>query len=172
MVWSIIKTLPESFYYTYVGQQVHYHLYAAIFPICFTKALEVYDFPLPQKLDGFTDIGLLNQAKNVVVSGSCFLLCSHVFKKVGNDISFTLEFAGIERNTACCLRPDANGVVRVVGCEAAFFNFLHGKIASKLVYDCRNHFQMSQFFGAYIVLRNVPNQALCGQAQCFRLICT
>ena len=75
MVWSIIKTLPESFYYTYVGQQVHYHLYAAIFPICFTKALEVYDFPLPQELDGFTDIGLLNQAKNVVVSGSCFLLC-------------------------------------------------------------------------------------------------
>ncbi len=58
-----------------MGQQVHYHLYAAIFPICFTKALEVYDFPLPQELDGFTDIGLLNQAKNVVVSGSCFLLC-------------------------------------------------------------------------------------------------
>lgn len=99
-------------------------------------------------------------------------LRSHVFKKVGNHIALALEFAGVERNTAGCLRPDADGVVCVVGCEAAFFNFFHGKVAGKLVHDCRHHLQVCQLLGTYIVLRNVPNHALCGQAQCLRLICT
>ena len=41
----------------------------------FAETLEVYDFALPEELDGLAHIRLLDQAEDVVVGASCFLLC-------------------------------------------------------------------------------------------------
>ena len=41
----------------------------------FAKALEVYDFPRAQELDGFAHIGVVDQPQDVVIGYPCFLLC-------------------------------------------------------------------------------------------------
>ncbi len=99
-------------------------------------------------------------------------ICCHVFRQVGDGIALGLEEAGVERNTACGLGPKRQSMVHIIFVKPVGFDFLHGQVFGQLVYDGGNHFHVRQFFGTYIVLRNVPNQALYGQAQCLRLICT
>lgn len=49
--------------------------FPAVCPICFPEALEMHDFPLPQKFNGFADVRVLNQAEDIVVGSACLLLC-------------------------------------------------------------------------------------------------
>lgn len=138
----------------------------------FTESLEMNDFPLPQELDGGAYVRIIHQAQDIVISAAGLLLCGHVFEQISDNIPFGLKFAGIKGDTACRLGPDSQCMVYIVLVKAAFFNFFHAQVAGELEYDGADDLQMSQFLGAYLVLRNVPNQALCGQAQCLRLICT
>ena len=41
----------------------------------FAKTLEVHDFSLTQKFDYVIDIGVVRQAKNIIIGYSCLLLC-------------------------------------------------------------------------------------------------
>ena len=123
----------------------------------FAETLEVYDFTHAQEFNRLAHIRFFDQAQDVFIGRTGFLLCCQILRQVGDGISLHLKFTGIKRNASGGGWPYADGVIHVVGGKAAFFYLFHGKIAGKLVYDCRNHFQMSQFFGAYIVLRNVPN---------------
>lgn len=75
---------------SYEGWQVHYNKKsswrgcsfkgfasvqgASVFPVCFTKALIVNQFPLAEKTDWVTDFRILDQAENVIVCRSCLLL--------------------------------------------------------------------------------------------------
>ena len=92
----------------------------------FTEALVMDDFPGSEELDGFTDIRILDQAQNVVVGGAGLLLCSHIFVKICDDVSFYLEFTGVEGHTTCCLRPDTNGVIHIIIGKSAFLDLFHG----------------------------------------------
>lgn len=49
------------------------------------------------------------------------------------------------------LRPDANGVIDEVGCEAGIFDLFDGEIPGELVDDGADHLQMSQLLGANII---------------------
>lgn len=41
---------------------------------CIAEALVMDDLPLAQELQGIADVGIVNQAKQIVVGYSCFLL--------------------------------------------------------------------------------------------------
>lgn len=138
----------------------------------FAEPLEVNYLPFPKEADGIADILVLHHAEDVVVGDAGFLFCRQILKKIRNRIPFGLEFAGIKGDAACRLGPDSQCMVYIVLVKAAFFNLFHAQVAGELEHDGADDLQMSQFLGAYIVHRNVPNEALCGQARCFRLICT
>ena len=95
--------------------------------------------------------------KRVSLFLSACTVCCQIFKQISNRIAFDLEFAGIERNTSGCLRPYPYRVINIIRTEACCFNFLRGKVPGQLVDDGTDDFQVGEFFGAYIVLRNVPN---------------
>ena len=48
--------------------------------VCFAKALEVYDLPLPQKLDDVIDIRIVAEAEDIVIGRAGFLLCCQILK--------------------------------------------------------------------------------------------
>lgn len=73
-------------------------------------------------------------------------ICCKIFKQIGNGIPLALEFAGIKRNPACSLRPDANGMINIVRAKSGFFDFFHGEIPCKLMDNGRYHLQVRQFF--------------------------
>ena len=70
------------------------------------------------------------------------------------------------------LRKHTGGMVHKIGVKARGLDLLLRKVPGQLMNQGSHHFQVPQFFRSYIVLRNVPNQALYGQARCFRPICT
>ena len=47
--------------------------FTAIFPICFTKPLEVHNFPCTQEADRVNDVRIFDNAQDVVVGASGFL---------------------------------------------------------------------------------------------------
>ena len=46
---------------------------------------------------------------------------SHIFMKIGDNISLALEFTGIKRYTACSLRPDPGSMVNIIRTKALFY---------------------------------------------------
>lgn len=114
----------------YVSIHISFFYFACITTLCFTEALEMYDFPGAEELDGVRDFrNIADYAEDVVIGGACFLFCSQVFKQIGDGISFALEFAGIKGDSSGSLGPDANSVIDIVGAKTGFFDFLHGKVS-------------------------------------------
>ena len=109
------------------------------------------DLPLPQEADGRDDIGVIDETKDVIVGSAGFLLGGHVLAQVGDGITSGLHGGGGEGHAAGGLRPDANGVIDEVGCEAGIFDLFDGEIPGELVNDGADHLQMSQLLGANII---------------------
>ena len=67
---------------------------------CFPEALEVCDFALTKELDGIANIGIVYQTENVVICGTCFLLCckhpsTTIVVKTHNEILLSVCFMHI-----------------------------------------------------------------------------
>ncbi len=124
----------------------------------FSEALVVDDLAGTQELDGFADIRLLNQTQDIVVGGTGFLLRSHIFVQIGDDIPLYLELTGIEGHAARRLGPDTDGMIHVVIGETAFFDLLHGKVTGQLVNDGGDYLEMPEFFGSQRSIGNVPQR--------------
>ena len=114
------------------------------------------DLPLPQEADGRDDIGVIDETKDVIVGSAGFLLGGHVLAQVGDGITSGLHGGRGEGHAAGGLRPDANGVIDEVGCEAGIFDLFDGEIPGELVNDGADHLQMSQLLGAQRSIGNVP----------------
>lgn len=136
------------------------------------EALEVHDLPLPQELDGIPHVRVVGKAQDVVIGHAGLLLRAQILVQVGNGVPGHREGCGAEGRAGSRYRIHASGVIHKIGVKARLLYLLRSQIPGKLVDNSAYHFQVGQFFGAYIVLRNVPNQALYGQARCFRPICT
>lgn len=104
------------------------------------------DLPLPQEADGCDDIGVIDETKDVIVGSAGFLLGGHILAQVGDGITGGLHGGGGEGHAAGGLRPDANGVIDEVGCEAGIFDLFDGEIPGELVDDGADHLQMSQLY--------------------------
>lgn len=88
--------------------------------------------------------------------------------QVGDGVAGGLEGLRRKRLPRRRDRIDTGRVVDEVGIEARFLNLRRRKVARELVDDRADHLHMRQFLGAYIVLRNVPNREICGQARPLR----
>lgn len=115
---------------------------------CFTEPLEVYDFPRPQEADRVRDIrGIDGKAQDIVIRCSCFLFCSHIFRKVGDRIADRLEHVCGKCRAGCCLRPQSERVIDVIVLETACFQLFHGHVSRELVDDRCDHLEMPELFG-------------------------
>lgn len=94
----------------------------AIFPVCFAEPLEVHNFPCAQEADGVDDVWIFDDAQDVIVGASGFLLCCHIFYDICDGVGFYLKFAGVLRHAACGLRPNAQCMVDVIFAEAGFLD--------------------------------------------------
>ena len=99
-------------------------------------------------------------------------ICRHILVYIRNRVALGLKVSCSPRRAACRLGPEGKGVVYIVFIESGLLQFFRRQVACKLMDDGTYHLHVGQFFRTYLMLRNVPNQALCGQAQCLRLICT
>lgn len=104
-------------------------------PKGFAEPLEVDDLTFSQETDGIADLRVFDYTEDIVVGGAGFLFCRQVLKQICDRISLGLEFTGIERHTACRLRPDTGGVVDIVGAEAGGLDLFRGQIPGQLVDD-------------------------------------
>ena len=108
------------------------------------KALQSIGFDTIASGDSYNDLGMIRAGK------AGFLFRSHTFVQICDDVSFYLKFTGIEGHTACCLRPDTNGVIHIIIGKSAFLDLFHGEVTGQLVNDGGNHFQMSKLFSSDI----------------------
>lgn len=115
----------------------------------FTETLEMVNFPLTEESDRISNFLVLDNTENVIVGGSRFLLCCQIFEQIRDRVTFGLELVGIEWYAACCLWPDAGGVVDVIRTKTRFLNLLRGQVAGQLMHDGRDNFPMGQLFRTY-----------------------
>lgn len=115
----------------------------------FTETLEVDDLPCAEVFDRICNLLILHQAENVVIGGAGFLLCSQIFRQVGDGIALGLELTGIEGDTSCSLGPDRSCVVNIVRSEACGLQFLCGETFGKLLDDRGHDLKVCQLLRTY-----------------------
>ena len=71
--------------------------------------------------------------------------------KIGNRIALILKFTGIKWNATSRLWPYGYCMVNIIWPKTRFFNFIHRKIAGKLVDNGGNHLQMGQFVSTWML---------------------
>ncbi len=103
------------------------------------------DLPLTEETDRVADLGILYQAEDVVVSRSGLLFCGEVFNEIGDGITLTLEFAGVEGNATGSLGPKCQRVVNVIFVETGRSDFLGRETAGELVDDGADHLKVGEF---------------------------
>ncbi len=89
--------------------------------------------------------------ENIIVGASSLLFGSEIFMKIGNRIAFRLKFTGIKWNATSRLWPYGYCMVNIIWPKTRFFNFIHRKIAGKLVDNGGNHLQMGQFVSTWML---------------------
>ena len=82
--------------------------------------------------------------------------------QIRNHIALTLELAGVKGNTGRRGRPQRRSVIYIVFIKAGGHDLFRSQILRQLINNRADDLQVAQFFRTYIVLRNVPNQALYG----------
>ena len=107
------------------------------------KALVMDNFPLPQKADNVVYVRVIAETQNVVVGGSGLLFCSHIFRKVCNDVDLYGHAGGAPGEAGGGGGVDSGGAVHEVGIEAGGLDLVLRQVSGQLVDDSSNHFQMS-----------------------------
>ena len=112
---------------------------------CFTETLEVINFTLTKELNWVGNFWVFYKTKNVVVGGTRLLFCCKVFKEVCDWVPLALEFASVEWNTTCSLRPDTARMVDIISSKSRFFQFFCTTSLGQLTNNSSNHFHVSKF---------------------------
>ena len=131
--------------------------FTTIFPVCFTEALEVYHFPLPEEADDVGDVGIVAEPEDVVVGHAGLLFGGQVFGQIADDIALHADARRTPGKPRGCRRVDAGCMVHKVGGKGAVLSdLLIREIAGELVDDGTDHFQVPQFLGTYIGFKMDP----------------
>lgn len=140
--------------------------------VCLAEPLEVDYLPLAQELDNVVYVRVIAEAQDVIVGDAGFLLCRQILRQISDQVALTGHTGGAVGESGGGGGVDPGGAVYEVGVKSGSLDLLIRQVPGQLMDDGADHFQMAKLLCPYIVLRNVPNQALCGQAQCFWFICT
>lgn len=111
----------------------------------FTETLVVNDFPLAQKTNGVTDLGVFYQTKDVIISRPGFLFSRHIFMKICDRISFGLKVSCGPWSAAGRLRPECQSMIDIIFIKTGFFNLLRGQISGQLMDDGADHLHVGEF---------------------------
>lgn len=116
----------------------------------FPESLEMHKLPLAQEANGIPHIVVIRQPQDVVIGGACLLLCCQILCQIRDHISSRLKEAGCEGLPGSSNGVNARGVIHKIGVKAGTLDLLRCQIPCQLVYNCGNHFYMTEFFGTYI----------------------
>lgn len=114
--------------------------------VCIAKSLEMGDLSLTEEFDGVSDVGIVYEAKNVIVGYAGFLFGGEVFVQIGKYIALDADI-GCGKGRSCGrLRINACSMINEIGIKAGFLDFFRRQISGELVEDCSNHFHVGKFF--------------------------
>ena len=119
----------------------------------FAKSLIMNDFPLPQEFNGFTNVIILDNTQDIVISAPGFLFCGHILMKVRNHVSLGLELTCVKRYPSCRLGPDTGGMVDIVRSEALLYQLVCSQSLCQLMDDGSHDFQVGKLLCAYICIK-------------------
>lgn len=111
------------------------------------EALEVDDFPLPQKADNVVYVRVITEAENVVIGHPGFLLSREIFRQIGNGVALDGHGRGIPGEARRRRGIDPYGVVHEIGRKGRVTELIVLQIPGQLVDDGPDHFQVPQLFG-------------------------
>ena len=106
----------------------------------------VDDLALAEKFDGIADVGIVNEAENVVVCHARLLFCSKVFVKVGEHVALDTDIFHIGGDARRACGVHARRVVDKILEHRRVFDLACGKISGKLVENCAYNFKMIKLF--------------------------
>ena len=129
------------------------------------EALVVNHFAFPQEADRIGNVGVVDQAEQIVIGHAGFLLGGEILVQIGENVTFHGECAGAERRTVGALRINAGGVIGEIGGKGTVCDLFFGKIRRQLVQDRPHDFQMREFLGAYRCIKNGATADLVGRAE-------
>ena len=122
----------------------------------FAEALVVYDLPLSQEAENVGHVGIVGKPKQIVIRGSCLLLCRHILVEIGDDIALGGEGGGGIRHAGRINRVHAYGVVGKVRRKSAVDDLLFGQVPRQLMHHGAYHLHVPQLFGSQRSIGNVP----------------
>ena len=97
-------------------------------PEPFTKPLEMHNLTRTQEPDRICNFLVLYQTQDIVIGAAGFLFRCQILRQVGNRVALGLEFAGIEGDSPCGLRPQRQGMVHIIFIKARCLNLLWGQV--------------------------------------------
>ena len=114
-----------------------------------TEALEVDDLTFSQETDDVVYIGIVAETQDIVIGDAGFLFCGKVFGQITDHIAFDCHGCGVIRPTGSRSGIDTCGMIDEISVETRGFDLILTEIAGKLMHQCANHFQMSEFLCTY-----------------------
>ena len=116
----------------------------------FAEALEVVDLALAEEFDGVADVGVIDEAQDIVIGHARLLFGGEVLVEIREHIAFDGEGRRIERHARRRDGVDACGMVDEIGIEARSLDLLGREVLRQLVEDRGDHFHVRQLFRADI----------------------
>ena len=124
--------------------------------VCIAKSLEMGDLSLAEKFDGIADVGIVYEAKNVIVGYARLLFGGEVFVQIGKYIALDADI-GCRKGRSCGrLRINACSVINEIGIKSRSFDFLGIQVSGELIEDCGNHFHVGKFFCSQKRNKKIP----------------
>ena len=108
------------------------------------------DLALAEVFDGVADVGIVDEAKDIIVGHARLLFGGEVLVEVGEHIALHGEVRGCERHACGGDGVDACGMVDEIRVEARTLDLLRREVLRQLIEDRRDHFHMRELLRADI----------------------
>ena len=115
------------------------------------KPLEMNNLSCPKELDHLIYVRIIRYPQNVVIGRPCFLLSRHIFRKIGNSVTFWLEICGGKRNPRCICGIYGVGVINIIISFAVFIKRFCTFAAGQLTDYRTNDLKVSKFFCTWLL---------------------
>ena len=122
----------------------------------FSEALVMHDLAFAKELYGVSDVGVINEAEEVIVGHSRLLLGGEILVKIGKNVALNADILGIKGNACGGHGIDPRGVIHEVGGEGGILDLLLGEASGELVEDGADHLQVRELLTTLRSIGNVP----------------